>query len=256
MQHRVRLKSRIDAAALHLFAERGADATPMPMIAEAAGAAVGSLYRYYANKEELVAKLYADNYARLAGELDRVQAETTATHDKIAAMVRFVCGFFDREWDLARFLLLEQHLRLKNYDGPANPVDIVCRVLADGVRLGELKPVDVTLAALSDRPLSEAERRRLARWVDAGAPRGEATVTIGETKPTRRPRPRLVRTLDVVIPVEARVPPGVKGLGPGGPVACAVGLFPRPARLGFAVPAEPGPCGVPVGSGPWETAWA
>jgi TetR/AcrR family transcriptional regulator, repressor of fatR-cypB operon len=64
------LKSRIDAAALHLFAERGADATPMPMIAECAGVAVGSLYRYYANKDELVARLYADNYARARSRAD------------------------------------------------------------------------------------------------------------------------------------------------------------------------------------------
>src|SRR5262249_39479327 len=100
------LKHRIDAAALHLFAERGADATPVPMIAERAGVAVGSLYRYYANKEEMVARLYAENYARLAQELDGVQAREALTRDKIAAMVRFICRYFDREWDLARFLLL------------------------------------------------------------------------------------------------------------------------------------------------------
>lgn len=141
------LRERIAAAALHLFAERGVDATPMPMIAEEAGVAVGSLYRYYANKEELVARLYAENYGQLAEKLGRVQAAQHSTQNKIAAMVRFVCEFFDQEWDLARFLLLEQHLRLKNYDGAANPVDIVCRVLADGVRLGELRQTDVTLAA-------------------------------------------------------------------------------------------------------------
>ena len=141
------LQQRIAAAALHLFAERGVDATPMPMIAEHGGVAVGSLYRYYASKEELVARLYAENYRRLADQLDQVQEAERSSHDKIAAMVRFVCAFFDREWDLARFLLLEQHMRLKNYDGPANPVDIVCRVLADGIRRGELRPVDVTAAA-------------------------------------------------------------------------------------------------------------
>src|SRR5689334_18966145 len=138
MQLRPDLKSRINAAALHLFAERGADATPMPMIAEAAGASVGSLYRYYANKEELVARLYGENYARLAQELDRAQAQAVTARDKIAAMVRFICGFFDREWDLARFLLLEQHLRLKTCSGAANPVDIVHEVLADGMRRGEV----------------------------------------------------------------------------------------------------------------------
>src|SRR5215469_7202087 len=95
MQARTDLKSRIDAAALGLFAERGADATPMPMIAEAAGVAVGSLYRYYANKEELVARLYAENYAALAEELERVQAEAVTARDKIDAMIGFICGFFD-----------------------------------------------------------------------------------------------------------------------------------------------------------------
>ena len=151
------LKQRIDAAALYLFAERGADATPVPMIAERAGVAVGSLYRYYANKEELVARLYAENYARLAQELDRVQAGEASTRYKISAMVRFICAYFDREWDLARFLLLEQHVRLKSYAGAANPVDIVRDVLAEGMRRGEVKPLDGMVAtALVMGPVIQA----------------------------------------------------------------------------------------------------
>jgi AcrR family transcriptional regulator len=141
------LKQRIDAAALHLFAERGADATPVPMIAQRAGVAVGSLYRYYGNKEELVARLYAENYARLADELRRVAAREGSTRDKIAAMVRFICNYFDQEWDLARFLLLEQHVRLKSYAGAANPVDIVDEVLDEGMRRGEVRRLDGMVAA-------------------------------------------------------------------------------------------------------------
>lgn len=157
MQLNLDLKSRIDAAALHLFAERGADATPMPMIAESAGVAVGSLYRYYANKDELVARLYADNYARLAQELDRAQTQAATARDKVAAMVRFICGFFDREWDLARFLLLEQHVRLKTYSGAANPVDVVYGVLAEGMRRGEVRRLDGVLAtALVIGPVVQA----------------------------------------------------------------------------------------------------
>ena len=157
MQLRPDLKPRIDAAALHLFAERGVDATPMPMIADCAGVAVGSLYRYYANKDELVGRLYADNYARLAQELDRAQAQAVTARDKIAAMIRFICGFFDREWDLARFLLLEQHVRLKSYAGAANPVDIVHDVLAEGMRRGEVRRLDGVLAtALVMGPVIQA----------------------------------------------------------------------------------------------------
>ena len=151
------LKNRIDEAALHLFAERGVDATPVPMIAERAGVAVGSLYRYYANKNELVARLYTKNYARLAAELDRVQAAEPSTRDKIVAMIRFICEFFDREWDLARFLLLEQHVRLKTYSGAANPVDIVHEVLAGGMRRGEVQARDGMVAtALVMGPVIQA----------------------------------------------------------------------------------------------------
>jgi AcrR family transcriptional regulator len=129
----------------------------MPMIAECAGVAVGSLYRYYANKDELVSRLYADNYARLAEELSRVAPKAATARRKIAAMVRFICGFFDREWDLARFLLLEQHVRLKNYSRGANPVDIVHEVLAEGIRGGEVRHLDGMVAtALVMGPVIQA----------------------------------------------------------------------------------------------------
>jgi len=135
------LRERIDAAALHLFAERGAAATPMPMIAAAAGVAVGSLYRYYASKEELVSRLYAGNYAALAQHLDRVQQAQEGTRAKLAAMALFICRYFDDEWDLARFLLLEQHAGLRGYAGPANPIDIVERVIAVGIAAGDIRPI-------------------------------------------------------------------------------------------------------------------
>jgi hypothetical protein len=72
-------------------------------------------------------------------------------------MVRFICGFFDREWDLARFLLLEQHVRLKTYSGAANPVDVVYGVLAEGMRRGEVRRLDGVLAtALVMGPVIQA----------------------------------------------------------------------------------------------------
>ena len=141
------LKQRIDRAALHLFAERGADATPVPMIAEAAGVAVGSLYRYYANKDEMVSRLYAENYAELAAMLDQAQASESGARAKLDAMIRFICGFFDREWDIARFLLLEQHARLPEYAGSTNPVDVVGKVVANGIADGEIRPMAPIVAA-------------------------------------------------------------------------------------------------------------
>jgi AcrR family transcriptional regulator len=151
------LRGRIDAAALHLFAERGAAATPMPMIAEAAGVAVGSLYRYDASKDELVARLYAENYVALAQALDRVQQEEPGARAKLAAMTRFICRYFDEEWDLARFLLLEQHTGLRDYADPANPIDILERVIAAGIVAGDIRPLaPIVATALVMGPIVQA----------------------------------------------------------------------------------------------------
>jgi len=49
----------IQAAALELFAERGFHGTTMPALAERAGVAAGTIYRYFESKEALVNELYA-----------------------------------------------------------------------------------------------------------------------------------------------------------------------------------------------------
>lgn len=51
-------RERILEAALGLFAERGFHGTSVPEIAEAAGVAAGTIYRYFESKEQLVNALY------------------------------------------------------------------------------------------------------------------------------------------------------------------------------------------------------
>lgn len=85
---------------------------------------------------------------------------------------------------------------------------------------------------LEDKPLSESDQALLRRWVDAGAPRGEPVALT--SRPAGRPRRRAVRALDVVIPVEAKVPPKTNGLGPGGPVQLVLKVGPLPAVTALA----------------------
>lgn len=51
-------KDDIYAAALTLFAQRGFDATTMPMIADSAQVGAGTIYRYFTNKEVLLNELF------------------------------------------------------------------------------------------------------------------------------------------------------------------------------------------------------
>jgi TetR/AcrR family transcriptional regulator, repressor of fatR-cypB operon len=58
-------RDRILDAALGLFAERGFHGTSVPEIAEAAGVAAGTIYRYFESKEQLVNALYQEHKGRL-----------------------------------------------------------------------------------------------------------------------------------------------------------------------------------------------
>src|SRR5450432_2866251 len=74
-------REAILAAALELFAERTFDGTPVPLIAERAGVAAGTIYRHFESKEALVNALYR----RCKGDLRDVLAkaiESGRTHEE------------------------------------------------------------------------------------------------------------------------------------------------------------------------------
>ncbi|MGG4152409.1 TetR/AcrR family transcriptional regulator [Peribacillus muralis] len=54
----VNKRDSIVSSALELFAERGYDATTIPMIASKAGVGAGTIYRYFENKEVLGNKIF------------------------------------------------------------------------------------------------------------------------------------------------------------------------------------------------------
>ena len=87
---------------------------------------------------------------------------------------------------------------------------------------------------LSDKPLGEPERNLLRRWIDAGAPRGEAVTTGTEATATTRTKRRLARSTDVIIPVTVNAPATPKGLGNGGPIKLALKVGPLPSVRALA----------------------
>jgi WD40 repeat protein len=87
---------------------------------------------------------------------------------------------------------------------------------------------------LSDKPLPEPQRSLIQRWIDAGAPRGQAvaenaTASLGA--PARR---RIVRALDLMIPVEIKAPADVEGSGSGSAVQMVLKVGPLPAVSALA----------------------
>jgi AcrR family transcriptional regulator len=81
-------------AALKLIAEQGFHAAPMSQIAETANIGVGTIYRYYKNKEELINALYIELRRRMAEEIvggqDLTAPVKTQFADALLALIRYL----------------------------------------------------------------------------------------------------------------------------------------------------------------------
>src|SRR5204862_8306477 len=75
------------AAAKELFADQGLDAQ-MPDVAKAAKVGVGTVYRHFPNKDDLVSAMAAERFERLA-EQGRESLEAEDAWEGIADFIRF-----------------------------------------------------------------------------------------------------------------------------------------------------------------------
>ncbi len=140
-------RERIDRTAMALFAEKGVSETTIRDIAQGAGIAEGALYRHYRGKDELIVGLFQRHYAAFARRLQALEAARPHTRDKLAAMIEECCWVFDQDPVLFRFLLLVQHHSLQRVEGADTPVEVVRRVLAEGMERGEILKGDPDFAA-------------------------------------------------------------------------------------------------------------
>lgn len=141
-------KQLIERTALKLFVEKGITETTIRDIAQAADIAEGTLYRHFASKDELAWELFSTNYLAFAQELDRLQQQYNALKDKLAAMIRQFCTFFDRDPVLFTYLLLVQHSQLKKVTPEMETaVTVLQKVLAQGMARREVPEMEVEVAA-------------------------------------------------------------------------------------------------------------
>ena len=152
-------RDRLLAAAERVFAEGGLDA-PMPAIARAAGAGVGSVYRQFASKDELVAALAERRLATLQAALD----EALAGNDAWAGLQAFV-------W------------RALGDDGSD---DVAAQAIASS---SAFKPVRKARKRVHARLETLIERAKAQGTIRADATRVDVTLTIVGARAVRHVRP-------------------------------------------------------------------
>jgi AcrR family transcriptional regulator len=152
---RAETRGRIVGAALELIAEGGYVNAQVAAVAERAGVAVGTVYRYFPSKSDLFAEVFREASQR---EVDAMRAGAAATAG-ISAADRIAAG----TETFARRALAGRRLAWALLAEPVDPAveaerlhfrhsyrDVIAEIVADGVESGELPEQDpeVTGAAL------------------------------------------------------------------------------------------------------------
>ena len=141
-------KDRIKQEAMRLFVEHGVDAVSMRDIADAAGMKAPSLYAHFRSREELIGALFHASYSEYGRQLAVAAAGPGGFHGQLEAMVRTICALHAQNELLFNFLLLTQHGFLRQVSAnDDNPVEIICRWVADGMAAGAIPKGNPTLIA-------------------------------------------------------------------------------------------------------------
>jgi AcrR family transcriptional regulator len=142
------VKTKVERAAVNLFAANGFDGVSIADIAAAADVSQGALYRHYPSKEELGWALFSTAYLRTGEELDRIRTGGAEFEAAVTAMIAHFCALYDEDPALFRFMLLTQHGFLPRIpSGSRTPVDAIADLVSDAVAKNRLKPIDPVLGA-------------------------------------------------------------------------------------------------------------
>jgi AcrR family transcriptional regulator len=142
------VKTKVERAAVDLFAANGFDGVSIADIAAMAGVSQGALYRHYPSKEELGWALFSTAYLRTGEELDRIRTGEAEFEAAVTAMIAHFCALYDEDPALFRFMLITQHGFLPRIpNGSRTPVDAVADLVRDAVAKNRLNPLDPALGA-------------------------------------------------------------------------------------------------------------
>lgn len=96
-------------AALELFAERGFHGTAVPLVAEHAKVGAGTIYRYFASKEELVNALFKLHKSNLGEALARNFPFEAPAREQFHVFWKRAAAFAKNHPQALRFLELHHH---------------------------------------------------------------------------------------------------------------------------------------------------
>lgn len=134
-------------AALCVFAARGYRNARLEEVAEAAGVTKGTIYHYFATKEDLLCRAIAEHHAETFGELDALVVDEPATASaRIRRLVTWSVGAMgSAQRNVLRLLLQGIAHEVPNVHrewvatGPYKAAGMLAELVRDGQRNGEFR---------------------------------------------------------------------------------------------------------------------
>ncbi|MGA9774157.1 MAG: TetR family transcriptional regulator [Blastocatellia bacterium] len=147
-------RARILAAAERLFAERGLTGVAIREIASEAGVNGAMIHYYFGNKDGLYQAILENAASRVRSLIANATGSDASARERLTSFVSAYAEYIFTHPNLARILSREmlsggQHITklLQKYI-PAN-YGMLREAMSEGVRLGEMRPIDVDLAPIS-----------------------------------------------------------------------------------------------------------
>ena len=166
-------RARLLTAAGEVFAREGLD-TPMPVVAAAAGAGVGSVYRQFPSKHALIAELVIDRLDKITAAARQASAREGDRWSSLTAMLwklveRQSCDDFFGE---AMLMVSEDPDVVAAHARAGAALDqLLIDARAEGRLRGDATPVDLRLLFAATRAAKQVEptawRRMLELLIDA-----------------------------------------------------------------------------------------
>lgn len=169
--------------AVKLFAQKGFTETSMREIAESAGVGKSTLYDYFPSKDEILIAYILNEVLHMTSEAEEIIAQDLSAAEKFRRIMRRHMEYILASKKLylritfeAQRLGMESQQRIQKHRHAHQ--DILCRLVEEGIRNGEFRPVKPLLAIRSMFSL--------------------LTTNIYTTRPTGSPEEMLVEAFDII----------------------------------------------------------